>query len=429
MASSNIGESRDSFSDTQIGQALSLCKDTTRDHVLQMITTGFDIALQKLETKRADATAEEQTNINNGIREIQEKESRVRDRYKRNFETWFDTDESPLDQHSGDSSWYSGGLSLVDRESLEQQIIVERMAGGAAAETRSQYAHLNRRFCLLKAKRIKPVDSPIGPKAQGKLLVDALDAIDVSSEVRILGLRVMEQHFPEALGYLYLTLNEKLIEMGFMPEIRHHIWRTADILRGGRGQSSAGMSESQRQVIDDRKREASADDIGSMLKDLLGSRLGEDHQDEDESIGQNFLDERGQLSSVIEELLKLLSGDQSVAVSVYERFESLGLIDSLYRLQSLFDDSIQVASVLDSAQLHGDQLAAQKLWFGKRIKPGVWLTLPHNESNSSSCCRLYRIYEEGQRCVFVDGLGLKAAEYTAKEAQVRLEDGRIKIAS
>lgn len=210
MTSVKIGESRDSFSDAQIQQALKLCKDTTREHVLQMITTGIDIGLQQLEAKREDATAEELVDINKGIREIQDKESHVRDRYKRNFEAWFDSGESSLVENT--PSGGSGNLSLVDTESLEQQIIVERMSAGAATETQSQYSHLNRRFCLLKDMRIKPTDSPIGPTVQGKLLVDALDAIDVPAQIHVVGLRVMELHFSEALGYLYSTLNEKLIE-------------------------------------------------------------------------------------------------------------------------------------------------------------------------------------------------------------------------
>jgi|TARA_B110000483_G_scaffold226488_1_gene287327 hypothetical protein len=126
MTSFKIGESTDSLSDTQIQQALKLCKDTTHDHVLQMSTTGIDIALLQLDAKREDAPVEELVDINKGKHKIQEKESQVRDRYKRNFEAWFDSGELALVENTWSSG--SGALSLVGTESLEQQSILERMA-------------------------------------------------------------------------------------------------------------------------------------------------------------------------------------------------------------------------------------------------------------------------------------------------------------
>jgi hypothetical protein len=147
------------------------------------------------------------------------------------------------------------------------------------------------------------------------------------------------------------------------------------------------------------------------------------------AVGQDLEWPDEQLSEAIDSLLKLLSGDISDAELVYTRLESLGLFESIYRLQSLLDGSVDTAAMQEQNESAEDQLVAQKVWFGQKIKPGAWLKLSEENSESSSCCRLYRIYEDGRRCVFVDGLGLKAAELTANEIQSWLEDGRIKLAS
>lgn len=657
MTSANLGESRDFFSDAQIQQGLKLCKDTTRDHVLQMLSQGIDMTLQKLEAKRAEVRAEEAAEIKRGILEIEEKRYQVAERYQNNFESWFDTGRFPLSKELATSPT---GLSLLDTEVLEQQIIVERMVANAATETQAQHAHLNRRFCFLKNERIKPTDSPIGPTGQGRLLVDALEEFDLSPGVHNQGLRVMEQHFSDSLCALYSKLNQQLIEMGFLPEIKHHIWRTADELRGGRGQSSAGLTESQRRVIDERRRAASADDVGSMLRELLGVQVAGEQQGEEKNLGQSFIDEgdsllgmldaidpedetgslldqldskaeemsedkpagvtrevlelveklsqefqkpflrnasssqallvkkivkplgklaviepafladnthpvRGalkhlrafaeileirdpqsrssyllqfehllqefeflaaqtpeqqktyvqrvegvvkiikssmqqnigrlhqsymalenyqkrrdalikllyegsdmqalpdsaqsflckdwvdmlqhlsvgqnldlpdeSLSDLIDLAVQALQGDQASCALVIQQLESMALVDAIYRFQACLDqidksvepDSLcQVASRLMEAPPE-DQRAAQKSWLGNPIKPGMWLKVNEEGGTQVSLCRLYRIYESGRRCVFVDGLGLKALELTAVDVKRNLQQGVIQV--
>ena len=341
MTSEQIRESRDSFSENELNHALKLCKDTTRDQVTQLISDGIEAALQKLDKRRQGLAGDEKIEVQRAIRELQDKESLVTSEYVETFYALFDGSEDSQKTLVGEASWGVGGLALLDTQVLEQQIIVERMSSAASAETQEQFSHLNRRFCFLKDARIKPADSPLGPVVQGKLLITALSKLEVSTSVRIIILGAFEKRFAEALGTLYADVNGKLVDMGILPQIKHHIWRTDDTLRSGRGQSCAGMTDSQKAAMADKYRATNSEDLGEILRALLGGNAGTEEHEAD-VVGQSYKEN----TEALLEMMDSVADEEGQSATLLQRLDQSADEGDLSRPQGATREVLTLSEAL-----------------------------------------------------------------------------------
>ena len=275
MPADQIRESRGSLNDKDIAKALDLCKDRTRYVALQMRSAALGLACQSLEMKLQQAMGDQRSSIMQALRDIRSHQSDAMEHYRDGLERLISKGGATLDTAPAASD--KPGLSLIDTHVLEQQIVAERMSAQANAETQINFSQLNRRYCFLRNERIKPKDNPLGPWIQGQLMLAAVDRIPVEADVRVTILRAIEKHFTEYLSGLYAELNEHLVAMDVLPTIKHHIWRTDDSLRNGRGHSLAGLTESQREALANARRPTESEDIGEMLHKLLaGKGAGEE---------------------------------------------------------------------------------------------------------------------------------------------------------
>lgn len=257
-----IAESRDAVPEENIKQAITVCRELTNEHGRQLLQVMFESGADRLLEQASDPKSDEAKSLREAARDLNSSASKVLDNYSRLFFALFD-------DHGGENAapkaGFTQGLSLVDEEALDQEILVGRMSSAAAAETQTQFSKLNRRFCFLLNRRIMPVDSPLSPKSQAKCMTEALDSIEVPEPARRILHKCLEQEFSNALGYLYSEINEMLIDLEILPDIKHHVWR-AEV--STRARSKASMTESQRKALEDLHRPEASE-----LQDIL-SKVG-----------------------------------------------------------------------------------------------------------------------------------------------------------
>ena len=241
----SITESRDSVSEATIRQALGLCRDLTNEHGRQLLQVMFEVGSERMLEQASDTKAENAKNFREVSRSLASMAPRIIENYSRIFLALFD-DKGGAE--AAPKAGFSTGLSLVDEEALEQEILISRMSSRAASETQSQFSKLNRRFCFLLNRRIMPMDNPLSPKSQAFCMTEALEALDIQDNARRVLLNALEQEFANALGYLYSEINETMIDLGILPDIKHHVWR-AEV--STRARSRAGLTESQRKALDE----------------------------------------------------------------------------------------------------------------------------------------------------------------------------------
>lgn len=268
MNKDQIRESRSDFQQHEIAEALELCKDKAAGVLGQLLTELVDSGAQQLAQKAASPKEPDPAFWSRAAQQIQNCSAAMQRNAKQSFARCF---ESPNPHECWRENRSSPAeLSLVDTQVFEQELLVERMAVRASIDTQMQFTQLNRRYCFMRDRRIKPADNPLGPTLMGRVLLAAIESSDLPPRAVGELITLLEQRLTSALGQLYSDLNSALIKRGILPGLKHHIWRTADALHGGRGKSRAAMTESQRRALMAKYSAQSDHQLGAVLSELLG---------------------------------------------------------------------------------------------------------------------------------------------------------------
>lgn len=316
----SIAESRDSVSEENIGQAIAVCRDVTNEHGRQLLEVMFELGAEKLLEQSSDSESEDAKSPREIARDLSAASPKILDNYSRLFLALFDDQGG---EQPAPKAGFNQGLSLVDEGALDQEILVGRMSSVAAAETQSQFSKLNRRFCFLLNRRIMPVDSPLSPKSQAKCMTEALEILDTSDRVRQVLHQCLEQEFSNALGYLYSEINEMLIDLEILPEIKHHVWR-AEV--STRARSKASLTESQRKALEELHRPESSE-LQEILSQVARSSTNADGEavgiGAGEQTGTVPADEFRRESTRLSDLLRGLNQGEGVRTkSLLERLDA-----------------------------------------------------------------------------------------------------------
>lgn len=315
MSNNNsIAESRDSVSEANIRQAITVCRDVTNEHGRQLLEVMFELGIEKLNEQSSAPDADEARSAREIARDLGASSADILDNYSRLFLALFDDQGG---EQPAPKAGFTQGLSLVDENALDKEILVGRMSSVAAAETQTQFSKLNRRFCFLLNRRIMPVDSPLSPKSQAKCMTEALEILDVPDRVRQILHQCLEQEFSNALGYLYSEINEMLIDLDILPDIKHHVWRAE---ASTRARSRASMTESQRKALEELHRPDSSE-LQEILAQVSKSSTGTDGPEA--KVGAVPPEEFRRESTRLSDLLRGLNqGDGGGTRSLLERLDA-----------------------------------------------------------------------------------------------------------
>ncbi|MBL8483168.1 MAG: DUF1631 domain-containing protein [Rhodocyclaceae bacterium] len=112
-------------------------------------------------------------------------------------------------------------LKLVDEEELSQDLALNEAAGHLKERCEDDLFALSQRFgSLLGRANPNDEDNPLGPDAVRAGLKSACERIEGSVQLRLVFLKLLEKQVADEISSLYRDLNQRLIELEVLPELR-----------------------------------------------------------------------------------------------------------------------------------------------------------------------------------------------------------------
>lgn len=109
-------------------------------------------------------------------------------------------------------------LSILDNESLEEDIAVNRIAMKSETLFGYNMSNLNQRFA--NALNIKNIDhNPLDPERIASHIKDVITPITSNIEIKLVAYKQFEQHSVAELHKLCIQLNDNLIKQGVLPNL------------------------------------------------------------------------------------------------------------------------------------------------------------------------------------------------------------------
>lgn len=394
-----IRESRADFDDRDIADALGFCKEKVLEVVQQLLDRVMDAAeLQFDEQSRNPREADQamwKTSINLMNSQRQDVKQRFVDSFSRCFES-----ENPRDfwkQELAKEKGYT--LELLDTQVFERELLVERVAVRAGIDTQLHFNHLNRRLCFLLNRRIKPADNPLGPHLIARMMLKVFSSIGLKGPVLYELIRAMEDYFTNGLGQLYSDLNAELVRRGVLPDMKHHIWRTADSLHGGRGKSRPAMTESQRKAMAVKQEALADEDVGTLLPKLAGR---EPDSSRDPEVGRQFKQAGSQLLAAMDHLEAEMDGSETLV-------ETLNKLHQEQQVEGMDETTRQIMARADAlaaafqkpvrrnpASLQASLAGRMSLHIGRMavVDPGFLINKDHSARKALLALRQFADYLE-----------------------------------
>ena len=120
------------------------------------------------------------------------------------------------------------GLELVDDNQLSENIVIREFAARLAETCNDELYCLDRRVAqLLGENDVDKLDNPLGPQAICRGLSESCAVLAETAENRILLLRRIERHLHSAQPGIYREINQYLIDLGVLPDIKRSYRRSS----------------------------------------------------------------------------------------------------------------------------------------------------------------------------------------------------------
>lgn len=112
-------------------------------------------------------------------------------------------------------------LSLVEHETLEIDLAVTAMSAHAGQRMSEVMFALNQRAAVVLNRPIdNDKDNPLGPYSLSRAFAEVLGGLDLTLEVRLIALRLFDQHVLATLEPIYADINTRLVDAGILPELQ-----------------------------------------------------------------------------------------------------------------------------------------------------------------------------------------------------------------
>ncbi len=159
------------------------------------------------------------------MREVRLKKNGVIAAFKQEFETGFyQLPDSHPQQHRTQAAenTSNGTLSLVQNDTLEQDVAISSMISKARVNCQESLYHLNLRFDYLIANTtISEQNNPIDPQQICHYFATACEFFDLSIKARIIIFKQFDRFVSSKLATVYSAANHLLIEAGVLPKISY----------------------------------------------------------------------------------------------------------------------------------------------------------------------------------------------------------------
>jgi hypothetical protein len=132
-------------------------------------------------------------------------------------------------------------LSLVEVEDYERSLALETIAKRTADQQQEALHALAQRLsALLGGRPISPEEIPANPMQVIRVFDPTSRKLEVEKEVRLVFYTLFDRYVMSRLGDLYLSLNQRLVDLGILPNIKFDYRRY-----GGQGSSGGAPGEAQ----------------------------------------------------------------------------------------------------------------------------------------------------------------------------------------
>ena len=224
-------------------RVLKECRDIAarrlEQHIARMMEKVDDALFSRAEKAESNSI---QTRYFDAMREMRIIRKDIEESFIEEFRKRFDAG-TPRQAGSSEAlslDWESGGdsdLSLVESDDLEEDLAVTNMVNKLRGTcTQSMYALDRRIGLLIRDPELERWFNPLGPECICNAFKTATKHIETGIEIRLVVLKLFDQHVVNQIDALYKEINQHLVSRGVMPEVR------ATVRRNPNGPAAGGYA-------------------------------------------------------------------------------------------------------------------------------------------------------------------------------------------
>ncbi|HHH44979.1 MAG TPA: DUF1631 domain-containing protein [Gammaproteobacteria bacterium] len=208
---------------------------STRDLATAKLKHHIDRMMEKVDDALFARAEKAENNMNqtqyfDAMRELRIIRKDIEEDFLSGFESRFNQGV-PRQTSSSDSFNLSlddndGGLGLVDKKDLEEELAISNMVNKVRNASKQALYALDKRIGLLiNDPDLDHWQNPLGPESICDAFHEAARRIETGLEIRLVIFKLFDQHVINHLGELYKEVNSNLVSMGVLPEIKTTIRR------------------------------------------------------------------------------------------------------------------------------------------------------------------------------------------------------------
>ncbi|KRA54919.1 thymidine phosphorylase [Pseudoxanthomonas sp. Root65] len=199
--------------------------EQARDAAIPPLVDAFAVALGRFDDAlfdRAERAGPSQMAFLDAMRELRRRRDDIIGRFRGQLQRSWKALEAgqPLSIERVFLESAEDTLSLVSEQELESRLAVRNFASVIQRECKPVLARLDRRLGWIAGDITLDADlNPIGPEHIGVAVHQAFAGCDLAPDVRLVVIKLCERDFVPAIARIYASLDQRLMQVGVMPEL------------------------------------------------------------------------------------------------------------------------------------------------------------------------------------------------------------------
>ena len=199
--------------------------EQARDAAIPPLVDAFAVALGRFDDAlfdRAERAGPSQMAFLDAMRELRRRRDDIIGRFRAQLQRSWKALEAgqplPIERVFLESAEET--LSLVSEQELESRLAVRNFASVILRDCKPVLARLDRRLGWIAGDITLDADlNPIGPEHIGVAVHQAFAGCDLAPDVRLVVIKLCERDFVPAIARIYAALDQRLMQVGVMPEL------------------------------------------------------------------------------------------------------------------------------------------------------------------------------------------------------------------
>lgn len=164
------------------------------------------------------------------MRELRFKKSGVINAFKQNFEQNFlKLEQPPAPQRGAQEAMAAENLTLVQNDTLEQEVAITGMISKTRTNCQEALYHLTTRLDYLIARvSIDQDNNPLDPEQICRSFARACELFDINIKAKIIIFKQFDRLVAGKLIKIYSAANDQLINAGVLPKISRNVLKQVD---------------------------------------------------------------------------------------------------------------------------------------------------------------------------------------------------------